>query len=162
MLWKTYTEYMQRACDAVISHNSSEHRTKLPWWDPELEELKHDARTNKRCIRNVASKRQQRPSSGTVLSDSKQMIRAEMLFLGLECGYHKATQYDSMPQQETEDALYDLITYIYSELNFKQNIFVVSLDIEGVFDKALWPALETHLLAYKCPVNLYVMVRGYL
>ncbi|GBP74831.1 Putative 115 kDa protein in type-1 retrotransposable element R1DM [Eumeta japonica] len=39
---------------------------------------------------------------------------------------------------------------------------MVSLDIEGAFDNAWWPALETQLRAQKCPVNLHGMVRGYL
>ncbi|GBP96828.1 Putative 115 kDa protein in type-1 retrotransposable element R1DM [Eumeta japonica] len=39
---------------------------------------------------------------------------------------------------------------------------MVSLDIEGAFDNAWWPALKAQLLAYNCPVNLYGMVKGYL
>ncbi|GBP01674.1 hypothetical protein EVAR_90463_1 [Eumeta japonica] len=34
---------------------------------------------------------------------------------------------------------------------------MVSLDIEGAFDNAWWPALKAQLLAYNCPVNLYGM-----
>ncbi|GBP96472.1 hypothetical protein EVAR_48135_1 [Eumeta japonica] len=39
---------------------------------------------------------------------------------------------------------------------------MVSLDIEGAFDNAWWPALRNQLLVHKCPVNLYGMVMGYL
>ncbi|GBP47016.1 Putative 115 kDa protein in type-1 retrotransposable element R1DM [Eumeta japonica] len=39
---------------------------------------------------------------------------------------------------------------------------MVSLDIEGAFDNAWWPALETQLRALGCPVNLHGLVRGYL
>ncbi|GBP24118.1 Probable RNA-directed DNA polymerase from transposon BS [Eumeta japonica] len=39
---------------------------------------------------------------------------------------------------------------------------MVSLDIEGAFDNAWWPALKAQLLAYNCPVNLYGMLKGYL
>ncbi|GBP71964.1 Putative 115 kDa protein in type-1 retrotransposable element R1DM [Eumeta japonica] len=39
---------------------------------------------------------------------------------------------------------------------------MVSLDIEGAFDNAWWPALETQLRALGCPVNLHDLVRGYL
>ncbi|GBP90782.1 Putative 115 kDa protein in type-1 retrotransposable element R1DM [Eumeta japonica] len=67
-----------------------------------------------------------------------------------------------MPQRGTEDALYDLMTYIYKELNLKKIVLMVSLDIEGAFDNAWWPALKAQLLAYNCPVNLYGMVKGYL
>ncbi|GBP98427.1 Putative 115 kDa protein in type-1 retrotransposable element R1DM [Eumeta japonica] len=74
----------------------------------------------------------------------------------------QATQYGFMPQRGTEDALYDLMTYIYKELNLKKIVLMVSLDIEGAFDNAWWPALKAQLLAYNCPVNLFGMVKGYL
>ncbi|GBP21029.1 Putative 115 kDa protein in type-1 retrotransposable element R1DM [Eumeta japonica] len=68
----------------------------------------------------------------------------------------QATQYGFMPQRGTEDAFYDLMTYIYKELNLKI-VLMVSLDIEGAFDNAWWPALKAQLLAYNCPVNLFGM-----
>ncbi|GBP00022.1 Retrovirus-related Pol polyprotein from type-1 retrotransposable element R1 [Eumeta japonica] len=74
----------------------------------------------------------------------------------------QATQYGFTPQRGTEDALYDLMTHIYKELNFKKIILMVSLDIKGTFDNAWWPALETQLCAHNCPVNLHGIVRGYL
>ncbi|GBP33038.1 Putative 115 kDa protein in type-1 retrotransposable element R1DM [Eumeta japonica] len=74
----------------------------------------------------------------------------------------QATQYGFTPQRGTEDALYDLMTYIYKELNLKKIILMVSLEIEGAFDNAWWSALETQLRAQNCPVNLHGMVRGYL
>ncbi|GBP28961.1 Putative 115 kDa protein in type-1 retrotransposable element R1DM [Eumeta japonica] len=74
----------------------------------------------------------------------------------------QATQYGFTPQRGTEDALYDLMTHIYQELNLKKIILMVSLDIEGAFDNAWWPALETQLRALGCPVNLHGLVRGYL
>ncbi|GBP90791.1 Putative 115 kDa protein in type-1 retrotransposable element R1DM [Eumeta japonica] len=74
----------------------------------------------------------------------------------------QATQYGFMPQRGTEDALYDLMTYIYKESNLKKIVLMVSLDIEGAFDNAWWPALKAQLLAYNCPVNLFGMVKGYL
>ncbi|GBP58884.1 Putative 115 kDa protein in type-1 retrotransposable element R1DM [Eumeta japonica] len=66
----------------------------------------------------------------------------------------QATQYGFTPQRGTEDALYDLMTHIYQELNLKRS--------EGAFDNAWWPALETQLRALGCPVNLHGLVRGYL
>ncbi|GBP24847.1 Putative 115 kDa protein in type-1 retrotransposable element R1DM [Eumeta japonica] len=71
-------------------------------------------------------------------------------------------QYGFMPQRGTEDSLYDLMTHIHNELNLKRIIVVVSLDIEGAFDNAWWPAIRNQLLVHKCPVNLYGMVMGYL
>ncbi|GBP30779.1 Retrovirus-related Pol polyprotein from type-1 retrotransposable element R1 [Eumeta japonica] len=74
----------------------------------------------------------------------------------------QATRYGFISQRGTEDAFYDLMTHIYKELNLKKIILMMSLDIEGAFDNAWWPALETQLRAQNCPVNLHGMVRGYL
>ncbi|GBP92805.1 Putative 115 kDa protein in type-1 retrotransposable element R1DM [Eumeta japonica] len=59
-------------------------------------------------------------------------------------------QYGFMPQRGTEDSLYDLMTHIHNELNLKRIIVMVSLDIEGAFDNAWWPALRNQLLVHKC------------
>ncbi|GBP96048.1 hypothetical protein EVAR_63147_1 [Eumeta japonica] len=56
---ETYTEYIRHACDVGIPSRNSERRLKLPWWIPELEGLKKDARTKKRHIRNAASTRRE-------------------------------------------------------------------------------------------------------
>lgn len=71
-------------------------------------------------------------------------------------------QYGFMPQRGTEDALYDLVKHIRSELQAKKSVIVVSLDIEGAFDNAWWPALKHQLLTRKCPTNLYKLVDSYL
>ncbi|GBP78752.1 Putative 115 kDa protein in type-1 retrotransposable element R1DM [Eumeta japonica] len=60
-------------------------------------------------------------------------------------------QYGFMPQRGAEDSLYDLMTHIYNELSLKKIILMVSLDIEGAFDNAWWPAIRNQLLAHKCP-----------
>ncbi|GBP91215.1 hypothetical protein EVAR_60665_1 [Eumeta japonica] len=72
----------------------------------------------------------------------------------------QATHYGFTPERGMGDALYDIMTYIYRELNLKKIILMVSLDIEGAFDNAWWPALSTQLRAYKCPMSLYGMVHG--
>lgn len=71
-------------------------------------------------------------------------------------------QYGFMPQRGTEDALYDLVSRIRSELKLKKIVIVISLDIEGAFDNAWWPALKNQLATRKCPKNLYGMVSSYL
>ncbi|GBP45067.1 Stromal interaction molecule homolog [Eumeta japonica] len=71
-------------------------------------------------------------------------------------------QYGFMLQRGTEDSLCDLMTHIHSELNLKQIIVMVSLEIEGAFDNAWWPVIKKQLLAHKCPINLRGMVMGYL
>ncbi|GBP85083.1 Putative 115 kDa protein in type-1 retrotransposable element R1DM [Eumeta japonica] len=57
---ETYTECIRQACDAAIPRKSSSTRgLKPPWWSPELEGLKRDARTKKRRIRNAAPGRRE-------------------------------------------------------------------------------------------------------
>ncbi|XP_069361305.1 uncharacterized protein [Maniola hyperantus] len=71
-------------------------------------------------------------------------------------------QYGFVPQRGTEDALYDLVNYVRSEVQQKKSVLIVSLDIEGAFDNAWWPALKHQLISKKCPANLYAMVCSYL
>ncbi|GBP08076.1 hypothetical protein EVAR_39395_1 [Eumeta japonica] len=56
---ETYTECIRQACEAAIPPRNSKRRLKLPWWSPELEGLKKDARTKKRSIRNAAPSRRE-------------------------------------------------------------------------------------------------------
>ncbi|XP_072948186.1 uncharacterized protein [Epargyreus clarus] len=72
------------------------------------------------------------------------------------------TQYGFTPQRGTEDALYDLMEFVRSEVNNKKIVLMVSLDIEGAFDNAWWPALKHQLKKRKCPGNIYAMVSSYL
>ncbi|CAH2091367.1 unnamed protein product [Euphydryas editha] len=71
-------------------------------------------------------------------------------------------QYGFMPQRGTEDALYDLVEHIRREIKLKKIVLLVSLDIEGAFDNAWWPALKKQLVDKHCPRNLYAMVASYL
>lgn len=71
-------------------------------------------------------------------------------------------QYGFMPQRSTEDSLYDLIQHIRSKLDEKKLIVIVSLDIEGAFDSAWWPAIRLRLAEEKCPVNLRRVMDSYL
>jgi ribonuclease HI len=84
--------------------------------------------------------------------------RLQWHFLPTLCG----TQYGFLPQRGTEDALYDLRKHLDSELLRKKSVVVVSLDIEGAFDNAWWPALKHQLQARKCPRNLYGVIDSYL
>lgn len=73
-----------------------------------------------------------------------------------------ANQYGFMPQRGTEDALYDLMRHINERLSNRKSVIVVSLDIEGAFDNAWWPALKNQLITRRCPKNLYKVVNSYL
>ncbi|XP_048000297.1 uncharacterized protein LOC125237346 [Leguminivora glycinivorella] len=71
-------------------------------------------------------------------------------------------QYGFMPQRSTEDSLYNLMQYIRSKINHKEIVTVVSLDIEGAFDSAWWPAIRVRLAEENCPLNLRRTFDSYL
>lgn len=70
-------------------------------------------------------------------------------------------QFGFVPQKSTEDALYAMMNHVRNELNNRKIIVLVSLDIEGAFDSAWWPAIKCRLADSKCPVNLRRMVDDY-
>ncbi|KAL0821383.1 hypothetical protein ABMA28_005969 [Loxostege sticticalis] len=71
-------------------------------------------------------------------------------------------QYGFMPQKSTEDALYTLVHRIKGKMELKKLVTLVSLDIEGAFDSAWWPAIRVRLAEEKCPVNLRRVLDSYL
>lgn len=71
-------------------------------------------------------------------------------------------QYGFVPQRSTEDALFDLIAHIRKCRDRKLICVIVSLDIEGAFDSAWWPAVKCRLVEKGCPVNLRRLVNSYL
>nr|XP_037869605.1 uncharacterized protein LOC119629076 [Bombyx mori] len=70
-------------------------------------------------------------------------------------------QYGFMPQRSTEDSLYNLMQHIHRKLDEKKIIVLVSLDIEGAFDSAWWPAIRVRLAEEKCPLNLRKVFDSY-
>ncbi|CAK1583199.1 unnamed protein product [Parnassius mnemosyne] len=70
-------------------------------------------------------------------------------------------QYGFMPQRSTEDSLYDMMQHIKSKLKNKELIVLVSLDIEGAFDNAWWPAIRCRLAETRCPINLRRLIDSY-
>ncbi|KAJ2940789.1 hypothetical protein O0L34_g14906 [Tuta absoluta] len=70
-------------------------------------------------------------------------------------------QYGFVPQRCTEDSLYDLVQYIKDNLKKKLINIVISLDIEGAFDSAWWPAIQCRLQEKSCPLNLRKLVGSY-
>ena len=71
-------------------------------------------------------------------------------------------QFGFMPQRSTEDALYTLVKHVQDKLRLKKLIVLVSLDIEGAFDSAWWPAIKVRLAEEKCPVNIRRLLDSYL
>lgn len=71
-------------------------------------------------------------------------------------------QYGFMPRRSTEDALYVLIKHIRAKLIHKKLITMISLDIEGAFDSAWWPAIRVRLAEERCPINIRRIMDSYL
>lgn len=71
-------------------------------------------------------------------------------------------QYGFVPQRSTEDSLYDLVNHIKKKIANKEIVTLVSLDIEGAFDSAWWPAIKLQLIAKRCPKNLIMTTYSYL
>lgn len=71
-------------------------------------------------------------------------------------------QYGFTPQRSTEDSLYVMMQYIKQKLKEKKLIVIVSLDIEGAFDSAWWPAVRCRLAETGCSPNLRRLVDSYL
>ncbi|CAH2218226.1 jg13488 [Pararge aegeria aegeria] len=71
-------------------------------------------------------------------------------------------QYGFMPQKCTEDALYALMQHINSKLKQKKIVTLISLDIEGAFDSAWWPAIKLRLAEERCPINVRRVFDSYL
>ncbi|KAJ2937984.1 hypothetical protein O0L34_g14267 [Tuta absoluta] len=71
-------------------------------------------------------------------------------------------QFGFTPQRSTEDSLYVMMQHVKARLREKKLIVVVSLDIEGAFDSAWWPAIRCRLAETRCPKNLRRLVDSYL
>ncbi|CAB3250211.1 unnamed protein product [Arctia plantaginis] len=71
-------------------------------------------------------------------------------------------QYGFMPQRSTEDALYILVNQIKAVIKLKKLVTLVSLDIEGAFDSAWWPAIKVRLAEEGCSVNIRRLLHSYL
>ncbi|KAA5655847.1 hypothetical protein F3G64_34725, partial [Pseudomonas aeruginosa] len=71
-------------------------------------------------------------------------------------------QFGFMPQRSTEDSLYTMMQHISNNLKEKKIVTLVSLDIEGAFDCAWWPAIRVRLAQENCPLNLRKVLDSYL
>lgn len=70
-------------------------------------------------------------------------------------------QYGFVPQRCTEHVLYDVMQHFRENLEGNKINVVVSLDIDGAFDSAWWPAVKCQLIKKKCPQNLRRLVENY-
>ncbi|CAK1584821.1 unnamed protein product [Parnassius mnemosyne] len=71
-------------------------------------------------------------------------------------------QYGFTPQKSTEDALYDTMALIKKGLKEKSIVVLVSLDIEGAFDNAWWPAIINELHSKNVDASMLRLINSYL
>jgi hypothetical protein len=69
-------------------------------------------------------------------------------------------QFGFRPQTSTVDAALAIKTFVQESLD-AEVIAMVSLDVQGAFDAALWPGILRELKEYKCPRNLYKLTMSY-
>ena len=60
------------------------------------------------------------------------------------------------------DAAMEVRQYIEPHLNKGGVAIIISLDVQGAFGSAWWPAILQRLRDIKCPRNLYYLVKDYL
>ncbi|XP_052748288.1 uncharacterized protein LOC128200104 [Galleria mellonella] len=71
-------------------------------------------------------------------------------------------QYGFIPQRSTEDALTDALSLIEEALTNKRMAVMVSLDIQGAFDSAWWPAIVTQLEEKNIDTDILHLIASYL
>ena len=71
-------------------------------------------------------------------------------------------QYVFTPQKNTVDAAMEVRQYIEPHLNRGGIAIIISVDVQGAFGSAWWPAILQRLRDIQCPRNLYYLVKDYL
>jgi len=71
-------------------------------------------------------------------------------------------QYGFTPQKNTADAAMEVRQYIEPHLNRGGVAIIISLDVQGAFGSAWWPAILQRLRDIKWPRSLYYLVQDYL
>ncbi|XP_052751319.1 uncharacterized protein LOC128200797 [Galleria mellonella] len=71
-------------------------------------------------------------------------------------------QYGFLPQRSTEDALYDALNIVKGAIKSKKLAVMVSLDIQGAFDSAWWPAIITELNSMGIDEDILQLITSYL
>lgn len=71
-------------------------------------------------------------------------------------------QYGFTPQRSTEDALFDAVSMVRGHLREKKIVVIVSLDIEGAFDNAWWPAIIGQLHVKGVDQGIVWLIGNYL
>ncbi|CAK1596680.1 unnamed protein product [Parnassius mnemosyne] len=71
-------------------------------------------------------------------------------------------QYGFVAQRGTEDALYDAMEIIKKGIKDKEIVVIVSIDIEGAFDNAWWPAIIKELNNKNLDKTIQRLISSYL
>ncbi|XP_073984765.1 uncharacterized protein [Rhodnius prolixus] len=70
-------------------------------------------------------------------------------------------QHGFRPQMSTISALKAVNEYIIGYFDIKWEVLLISLDVQGAFDAAWWPAILKGLKERKCPKNLFQLSKSY-
>ena len=76
-------------------------------------------------------------------------------------GYINDNQYGFTPQKSTTDAAMVVKEFLEPELVKGKVAIMVSLDVQGAFNAAWWPAILKGLRDAECPRNLYQLTQDY-
>ena len=71
-------------------------------------------------------------------------------------------QYGFFPQKITVDAALVAEEFVRENLQQRNYVVIVSLDVKGAFDAAWWPSILSSLRDLRCPKNLYILTQSYL
>jgi len=77
-------------------------------------------------------------------------------------GYLNKNQYGFRPQTSSIDAVLALKEFVEDGFRTGEITIIVSLDVEGAFNAAWWPAILKSLKDSRCPRNLHNLTRSYL
>ena len=70
-------------------------------------------------------------------------------------------QYGFLPQKSTVDAAMAVKGFVRENLQQRNYVVMVSLDVKGAFDAAWWPSILSNLRDLRCPKNLYTLTQNY-
>ena len=77
-------------------------------------------------------------------------------------GHMNKNQFGFRPQKSTIDAAMVVKEFVQDSLAAGDLIALVSLDLQGVFDAAWWPAILKEMRDCGSPKNLYKLTKSYL
>ncbi|XP_063392666.1 uncharacterized protein LOC134678145 [Cydia fagiglandana] len=145
---------------------------RIPWWTPELTILKKKVIYLHHRLQDLKRGNKDLTSIVVELTEARNEYADKMRETSTSafrdfCNKQGKDdvcehQYGFKEQRSTTDALSKAINCIREAKENKKLVLAISLDIEGAFDHAWWPALLNGLKKAKCPKNIYQLVNSYL